>query len=204
MRLTIPIFAAALLFLGAGCVQQGVDAPIDAVDTSLGALQKAKDLANESLYRARRATDATANELPVAMIVTDGHDVPDGAEEVGDVIGCNDTVAWVRAPRSAGTDSVASDALDSLFAVKDTTFKGFHNSLAESVGLKVDRVSLVGDGMVEVNVIGTPVSAGACDTPRIKAQIEQTVLHYHPAVRVLLNGSEAEWRCLGDESGTCS
>jgi hypothetical protein len=182
-----------------------MNAPIDATKVSLDALQKAESLANDAMYNARRVADQTANELPVAMVVIDGAETPKGVVQVGPIIGCNDTVVWVRVPRADGTESVTSDALMSLFDVTEDSYDGLHNSLAQSksLGLKVDRVSLVGDGMVEVNILGTPISSGACDDPRIKSQIEQTVLWYHPSVRVLLNGSEAEWRCFGDMSGEC-
>lgn len=46
---------------------------------------------------------------------------------------------------------------------------------------------------------------GVCDTPRFKEQITETVRAQagtSPFI-IKLNGSEREWRCLGDESGLC-
>lgn len=48
---------------------------------------------------------------------------------------------------------------------------------------------------------------GACDTPRIKEQITQTLAEYSTeklqSFTIFLNGSTTAWQCFGDESGLC-
>ncbi len=49
--------------------------------------------------------------------------------------------------------------------------------------------------------------SGACDTPRLKAQITETVGAYarrkQAPFQIVLNGLLKNWECLGDESGRC-
>jgi hypothetical protein len=57
--------------------------------------------------------------------------------------------------------------------------------------------------VAEVWLSGDLVSGGACDVPRVKAQVEETVRLYSPVFKIYLNGSESAWRCFGDMSGQC-
>jgi hypothetical protein len=58
------------------------------------------------------------------------------------------------------------------------------------------------DGVFIIDLVGQFLSAGTCEDPRIKKQIELTAGQFGP-YRILLNGSESAWRCLFDESGEC-
>ena len=48
---------------------------------------------------------------------------------------------------------------------------------------------------------------GACDTPRFKAQLTETIRTYaekkNAPFSIALDGSNKKWECLGDESGRC-
>jgi hypothetical protein len=44
---------------------------------------------------------------------------------------------------------------------------------------------------------------GVCDTPRFKAQLEETIRLYSPKFEIILNDSASAYRCLGDLKGDC-
>jgi len=199
--------AAALVLAGAGCAKTAKIADELATDAvkpmafSVGALNQAKQVAAQANARANAESDAIANEMTVAMVVTEGAEVPPGIEP-GETFGCNDRSAYVKVARESDSGDVLRDALQSLFAVRETTYDGLYNSLASS-SLAVDRIQSSDGVTTEVWLKGQVSTGGACDDPRLKQQIEATVSRLKPDFKIFLNGSEENYRCLGDESGTC-
>lgn len=97
-------------------------------------------------------------------------------------------------------------SLEALFAIKSYKVNdtGFNNSLYNS-NLKVTVLSDNTATIVDLN--GDLISAGTCDDPRIKAQIEETIKANLPSNKqyvIRLNGSEQNWKCWNDMSGTCN
>lgn len=89
---------------------------------------------------------------------------------------------------------------------------GLQESLQELFSIKEPELSALAGSEIEVavsnstiNLQGDLISAGTCDDPRIRNQILKTIELYYPEqdYTVLLNGSEAEWRCWNDMSGLC-
>lgn len=203
-RFVLGASVAALLLLGAGCVtaEKVVDDALLPTTVSLDALQKAKDLTAELGLKDNEEAERYTNDVTVAFVVTDGMDVPVAFETENIEFGCNDTIVYVKRGRENSSGDVVRDALTTLFAEKDSTVEGVHNSLASST-LLVDRIVSRDGVTTEVELKGEMVSAGACDSPRLKEQIEATIRRFRPKYRVLLNGSESEWQCFGNESGSC-
>jgi len=98
------------------------------------------------------------------------------------------------------------DSLEALFNVTDYQIPNttYSNSLYNSD----IAVSITSEGdMTLVNLDGDLISAGTCDDPRVINQITKTIEANLPddtEYKILLNGSEQNWRCWNDMSGTCS
>lgn len=191
-----------LLFFGAGCGEQA-EQPKDS-SPHKKALDQAESLSVEAKARKLRQQDVSANLLPVAAVLPDGHEEPeDGVERLSDeTFGCMDRIGYVRVSRETGTGDVALDALNTLLAeTRYTLDGGMINALPDS-SLSVDRIAYTGE-QANVYLVGDIVSPGVCADPRIKEQVEATIRQYHPDYRIFWDGSKSAWRCYGDQSGLC-
>jgi hypothetical protein len=194
------IALAALLLVGGGCSRVADDA-MQPITVPLGALEQAKELTAEEKARATAEAEALTNEVGVVMIITEGVEVPPGLTP-GEMIGCNDRPVVVQLTRETATGDVLRDALNTLFAVRDTNVQGALNSLDDAT-LKVDDIRSTDGVTTEVHISGALNSGGTCDDPRITEQVEGTIRRFRPKYKVFWNGSEANWRCHGDMSGEC-
>ena len=109
--------------------------------------------------------------------------------QTGLPVGCGDSAipVQVELPPSAG---VLKSALVALLSVKDQTYgqSGLYNALYQS-DLQVESVSIAA-GKASVYLTGTMKMGGECDTPRVQAQLEQTVRQF-PTVTdaaIFING----------------
>ncbi|MFH1047228.1 MAG: hypothetical protein V1738_02895 [Patescibacteria group bacterium] len=201
---TVIYLLLPLLLLGAGCADEAVNDAAKPIEVPLAALGDAKALSLDVQARQLRSADSVANLLPVAMVLTDGQAEPTNEVErlATKTFGCEDRIGYVRVSREAGTGDLVNDALTTLFAEREYSYAGtMHNSLPDS-SLKVDEVRYT-DEHAQVFLSGEIVSPGACADPRIKEQVEATVRQYYPDYEIILNGTEANWRCFGDLSGLC-
>ncbi len=192
---------ALLILVGAGCMSFGggasrADSGQRTADGALTATDPAADA------KVNEEHDKLADDLSVGMIITENAEIPAGAVVVPGTIGCNDRVAYEKRHRETATDNVLVDALATLFAVKDSSVDAYYNALWQSK-LAVEKIQSTDGVTTEVWLKGTVASGGACDDPRIKAQIEATIKRLRPKFTIYLNGSQATYRCLGDESGEC-
>lgn len=196
----------ALVLAGAGCAQKADEVAGDAVrpiSAPVAALGQANETLAAADAAARRQADSIANLLPVAVVLTEGQDVPSGVDRLAnETFGCLDHIGYVEVSRETATDDVAYDALMTLFSIKDPNVSGMYNSVWQST-LTVDEIRGIGDQTVEVYISGETMTSGVCDDPRFKEQIEATVRQYWPKYSIFLNGSEKNWECFGDMSGTC-
>lgn len=194
----------ALTFAGAGCMQFADEAATDVISpvtAPVEALDFAIETVDEAKARERAALLAANGDIAVTFIVTENAVVPTGAE-AGRVIGCNDRVAVSRVPRVQVTSNEVVDALTTLFSFRDSNVNGLYNALSQSTFSALKAESK--DGVVtEVWLTGEARSGGTCDDPRVKAQIEDTIAQFRPKYKIFLNGTEANWRCLGNMSGKC-
>ncbi|MBN1585755.1 hypothetical protein JW899_05325 [Candidatus Uhrbacteria bacterium] len=202
----LPSVAIAVILTGGGCIRE-VDEDIQStvdrtIGIPIGAYEQAVRLTDGEQARQHREEEAESNYVTVAMIVTEGSAVPDGVT-LGPTIGCNDRVAFIKVSRLTDSGQVVIDALNTLFGLNDATYGGLHNSLAESTLKVSDRAYTTGSAGVEIRMEGSVMSAGTCDDPRIRAQIEETIRYFEPNFTVILNDSDSAWRCFGNQTGLC-
>lgn len=97
--------------------------------------------------------------------------------ELGKKIGCNDSLVPVQVQVDATSDP-ATAALNELLSIKDRKHgpSGLYNALYQS-DLSVEEVRIA-NGEAIVRLSGTLRIGGVCDEPRIKEQLQQTVLQY--------------------------
>lgn len=103
------------------------------------------------------------------------------------------------------TQSDLAEALVQLITIKQNAYadQGLRNAIAPSAPtIKLANIHYDGKTRV-ISFEGSFTSSGACEDPRIKAQIEETVKLYSDNYRIELNGSDKNWRCLFDQSGQC-
>lgn len=121
---------------------------------------------------------------------------PEESAPGGAPMGCGESMVPVEISVSGDSarDQLQS-VVDGLLSAEDRD--GLTNALRGVFSASVQE----SDGALIVNLSGQPSFAGVCAVPRVKAPIEAAVAPY--AAKLQLNGSEKDWRCLGDESGAC-
>jgi hypothetical protein len=106
--------------------------------------------------------------------------------QTGMPVGCGDSAVpvWVEISPTRG---VMKAALEALLSVKDQYYgqSGLYNALYQS-DLQVDSVSIDNNGKARVNLIGSLIMGGECDTPRVQAQLEQTVRQFPTVAEVAI------------------
>lgn len=111
-------------------------------------------------------------------------------------MGCGESMTPVSLEISSGTArEEAQGALNALLNAEDR--EGLSNPARGVFTAQIEEQ----DGGLVVALSGEPSFGGVCAVPRLKAPIEATLAPY--SAKIQLNGSEADWRCLGDESGEC-
>jgi hypothetical protein len=90
------------------------------------------------------------------------------------------------------TNPTLKTTLEALFAEKNPEISALYNSNLQ-VEINQNQIDLQGE----------LISNGTCDVPRITNQIIKTIEQFTSDYIVTLNGSEAAFRCFGDESGMC-
>jgi hypothetical protein len=147
--------------------------------------------------RVRRLEPEVISEA-TAMLVGYGGEAFPGIEGSGSLlrVGCGDFLIESKIPVVAPRLSSVLSALSTY-----TAPVGLHNPIFDKqiffVGLR--RIGR----HYTVSFEGTPLLGGICDTPRLKAQIEETIRLYTDDFEIRLNGSVQAYECMGDESGLC-
>lgn len=144
-----------------------------------------------STFKFTDSAAATTDSVKIFLIAPDDNGV------IGEKVGCGDSVVSV-ARTIEPTSGPLKAALDELFYLKDKDYgqSGLYNALYQSK-ISVDSVNIV-NGKAEVRLSGSIISGGACDSPRIQAQIEETIKQF-PTVKtfaIFLNGSEENYKKL--------
>jgi hypothetical protein len=107
----------------------------------------------------------------------------------GQPVGCGDSVVPVQVEITP-TQSVLRAALEKMLSVKDQYYgeSGLYNALYQS-DLQVESISIVA-GKASVYLTGNLIMGGECDTPRVQAQLEQTILQFPTVTEtaIFLNG----------------
>lgn len=95
----------------------------------------------------------------------------------GKKIGCNDSVVAVERIIPI-TTAVLRASLNELLSVREREYgqSGLYNALVQST-LKLDDVTLVA-GKATIYLSGNVMLGGACDAPRVHAQLEETARQF--------------------------
>ncbi len=194
-----------MVLVGAGCFKIADKAAEDAVSpvtVPVNSYVQSKEELEKIAAKTNEENERLTDDITIALVLTEGVEPPPGATVVPGTFGCNDRIAYVKTHRDKQTDSVVSDALATLFASKDANVLEAYNALWQSE-LAVEKIQSTDGTTTEVWIKGKTASGGVCDDPRIKAQLEHTIKRFRPKFKIFLNGTEANYRCLGDMSGEC-
>ena len=125
-------------------------------------------------------TDAPTQRMVQIFMIAVGDNGQTGAP-----VGCGDSVVPVQV-EIPPTQGVLKAALVALLSVKDQYYgqSGLYNALYQS-DLQVESVNIK-DGTASVYLTGTLLMGGECDTPRVQAQLEQTVLQFSTVTKVAI------------------
>jgi hypothetical protein len=119
------------------------------------------------------APSATPAELTVKIVLIE----LEGNGQSGPLVGCGDSAIpiHVTIPHTQG---VLRAALEKLLSARQQFYgeSGYYNALYQS-DLQVASVKIE-QGKAIVHLTGTIVLGGACDSPRVEAQLEQTALQF--------------------------
>jgi hypothetical protein len=109
--------------------------------------------------------------------------------QIGKVIGCGDSVVPVEVEIDP-TIAPLTAALNRLLALETREYgqSGLYNALYRS-DLTLESIDIE-DGEAMIELSGDLVLGGACDNPRVRAQLQQTALQYATVdqVTVFING----------------
>jgi hypothetical protein len=110
--------------------------------------------------------------------------------QTGIPIGCGDSAVPVMV-EILPTQAVLKAALEELLSIKGQFYgeSGLYNALYQS-DLRLDSVSIDNTGKASVYLTGSLIMGGECDTPRVQAQLEQTVRQFPTVIEVeiFING----------------
>jgi len=107
----------------------------------------------------------------------------------GAPVGCGDSAVatQVNIPPTTGT---LKAALNALLSIKDRFYgqSGLYNALYQS-NLQLESAS-INNGIASVYLSGALSMGGECDTPRVQAQLEQTILQFPSVTKadIFVNG----------------
>jgi len=130
---------------------------------------------------------ATIPEEPPTLVPQNTSDAPqmvkifliavDDHGQAGKQVGCGDSVVPVQVP-IAPTQGVLKASLEALLALKGQYYgeSGLYNALYQS-DLHLDNVVINGGNAI-VHLSGILKMGGECDTPRVQAQLEETVMQF--------------------------
>ena len=129
------------------------------------------------------------SDLPTQSMVKIFLIAVDDNGKTGAPVGCGDSVVPVQV-EIPPTQGVLKAALVALLSVKDQYYgqSGLYNALYQS-DLQVESLSINGS-QAKVYLTGTLLMGGECDSPRVQAQFEQTVLQFQNVteVAIFING----------------
>jgi hypothetical protein len=115
------------------------------------------------------------------------------AGQSGEEVGCGDSVIPVVV-NIGRTQAPLRATLERLLAVDETFYgqSGLYNALEDS-NLQVQGID-IRNGTAIIHLTGELVIGGACDAPRVQAQLEQTALQFSTvnAVEISVNGTPLE------------
>ena len=119
------------------------------------------------------STSTTATEQATKIFLIDLED----NGQSGTLVGCGDSAIPINVTIPP-TQGILRASLEKLFTAKQQFYgeSGYYNALYQS-DLQVARV-VIEQGKAIIHLTGNITLGGACDAPRVEAQIEQTALQF--------------------------
>lgn len=126
---------------------------------------------NPPTAAAPTSTAATEQNVKIVLIALEDNG------QSGTLVGCGDSAIPINVTIPP-TQGVLRAALEKLFSAKQQFYgeSGYYNALYQS-DLDVAGVTIE-QGKATIRLTGTIMLGGACDAPRVQAQIEQTALQF--------------------------
>lgn len=110
----------------------------------------------------------------------------------GVLVGCGDSAVAVQR-EVPQTQTVLKAAIEQLLSVKDKDYgmSGYYNALYQS-NLTLNSATIDSSGKATIKLSGNLLTSGACDNPRVIAQITETAKQFPSvkSVEVLVNGQD--------------
>lgn len=150
--------------------------------------------------------NATQNAQVTFYLVADQQsELGDLPPETIEVEGCGTEFLVPHTVEYEDNEDNLANALNALFLNSEAIYPGTDYADTTHISNLLAFTDEDSSGRLTVNLEGTLLYAGHCETPRYKGQIEKTIELYYPEAEyeVQVNGDAQEWRCLGDESGFC-
>jgi hypothetical protein len=126
-------------------------------------------------------------ENPTISIITLDTTEANKKNETEELIGCDDKIVKV----SLEGVLAPVEILNSLFEFDDYDGEaGYYNVFENSTNLLAKSVEVDNDGLARVELSGDLVTGGVCDTPRVTAQIDDTIRQIEGVkdVEIYING----------------
>jgi hypothetical protein len=203
-----PTLLIVLALAGCGTFEVSIEQPAGATSTP-GAVKPVETSANEApsqpvptiAVNSASQTPSPPTPVPDIAIVN----TPDAAQGPimvqiflialedqggsGKLIGCGDSAVAVQV-QIPPTQGVLRAALDALLLLRTQYYgqSGLYNALYQS-DLHVESV-VIQNGEAVVKLAGNLTQGGECDSPRIEAQLEETVLQFSTVSKasIFING----------------
>lgn len=173
-KFNLLLLSAAFVAVGTGCSS-----------TTSTNTNTTPENANLTAEEQSEALDETRTFLDVYLIALED------AGATGTEIGCGDSVVAVKVPGSPTAEEAPETAITALLDIEEEQYgqSGLTNTLAKS-NLSFESLT-VEDGTATLNLSGDLSLAGTCDSPRVEAQLEQTLIQFDTidTVDVIIDGT---------------
>jgi hypothetical protein len=187
-RLLSAVFILTLITSCSGTLEVGLEHPNLDVPT-LDTASTAFPLPTNSTVPTTPIVTLIPTDLPVSHTVQIFLIAIGDSGQTGSAVGCGDSVVPVQV-QTPPTSQVLQAALAALLSIKDQFYgqSGLYNALYQS-HLQVESITIVA-GKASVYLTGTLLMGGECDTPRVRAQLEQTILQFPTVAEadIFING----------------
>jgi hypothetical protein len=187
-RILSALFILVLVTSCSGTLEVGLEHPGVDVPT-LNPTTTALPLPTNTMLPTASVATSLPTDVPVSHTVQVFLIAVGDNGQTGSPVGCGDSAVPVQV-QTPPTSQVLQAALATLLSIKDQFYgqSGLYNALYQS-DLQLESITIVA-GKASVYLTGTLLMGGECDTPRVRAQLEQTILQFPTVTEadIFING----------------